>query len=71
MRVSEYTNCARKGNPSYNIYSNAVNLTPRGVSVHFFSDKVTSASTSPKHRRRSWAQLPPIVHQVLEEFKNK
>ena len=50
MRVSEYTDCACKGNLSHNIRANTVQLSPLGVSLEFISDKVSSLSPAVKHR---------------------
>ena len=68
LRISEYTNSARRGCLSHNLRRNALLMSPNVFTCHFFSDKTSMFSSSPKHRSVPWRKLPPFVKPYVLDF---
>ena len=67
MRICEYS-FTRAHLPDHNVRRGAILPGKRGLSVEFFSDKVTKLNAAVKHRFVKWKFLPEGAKSIIEQY---
>ena len=67
MCCCEYTQ-PHKGRVSHNLHHDSVNITPSGLGISFWSDKVSHNDPTAKHHMVYWAFLLPRVQDLFTQY---
>ena len=67
MRISEYS-YTRAHLPDHNVRRGAILPGKKGLSVEFYSDKVTKLNAAVKHRFVRWSFLPPGAKEIINRY---
>ena len=67
MRIGEYS--YTKVHTDHNVWANTINISKKGLSIEFFSDKVSKKTDSVKHHFMRWSLLPGSAKEIIKNYK--